>query len=324
MKKIAIVCGGDSGEYEISIKSAKVVKKQLNPEKYQSWMVVVTKSGWLAELEDGSKVSVDKNDFSIISNGKKIVFDAVFNAIHGTPGEDGKLSGYFELLGIPCTSCNMTTSALTFHKDFCKRIVSSNGVNTAKSILLNTNETITPKEIVRQLGLPVFIKPNNNGSSVGVSKAKTIEEILPAIEKSFVEDHQVLIESFISGREFGCGVMEVSGKMIVFPITEIISKNEFFDFEAKYQAGKSEEITPAQIDEDAELEMKSTAAILYHALECRGFVRFDFILTVDKLYFLEVNTVPGMSEASIIPKQAECMGISLTKLFDMALEPLFK
>lgn len=323
-KNIAIVCGGDSGEYEISIKSAAVVKKHLSAEKWNTWTVIITASRWHAELDNGKTVIVDKNDFSIQNEqGQKIKFDAVFNAIHGTPGENGKLLAYFDMLGIPYNSSGATCCALTFHKDFCKRIVASNGVLVADSILINENESIDIEEIVDQLELPVFVKPNNGGSSVGVSKVKSIDELLPAIEKAFREDTQVLIERFIAGREIGCGVLEHKGRMLVLPLTEIISKNEFFDYEAKYTDGMSDEITPATVDEDIELEIKATSAILYHRLECKGIARFDFILTDEAIYFLEVNIVPGMSEASIIPKQAECMGISLQKLFDMTLENLF-
>ncbi|MDR0969620.1 MAG: D-alanine--D-alanine ligase [Lentimicrobiaceae bacterium] len=324
-KNIAIVCGGDSGEYEISIKSAAVVKKHLSPEKWNTWLVLIKASGWYATLENGEKVPVDKNDFSIQdTQGRKIKFDAVFNAIHGTPGEDGKLLAYFDMLGIPYNSSGATCCALTFHKDFCKRIVASNGVHVADSILINKRDSIDSKEIIKQLGLPVFVKPNNGGSSVGVSKVKNDNELFPAIEKAFREDTQVLIESFVEGREIGCGVVEHKGRMLVFPLTEIISKNEFFDYEAKYTDGMSDEITPAAVDEAIELEIKATAALLYHRIECRGIARFDFILTKEEeIYFLEVNIVPGMSEASIIPKQAECMGISLQKLFDMTLDNLF-
>jgi D-alanine-D-alanine ligase len=320
MKSIAIVCGGDSGEYDISVRSAAVVKRNLDPEKYRSWLVTVTRKGWFATLTDGSQQLVDRNDFSIVENGQKIVFDAVFNAIHGTPGENGPLTGYFEMLHIPVTSSGQTTSALTFHKDFCKRIVHSYGVNVAKSVLLNKGDEMDEEAIVAALGLPVFVKPNNGGSSVGTTKVKHIDELTKAIEIAFREDHQVLIESFIAGREMACGAMRANGRMIVFPITEVVSKKEFFDYEAKYTAGMADEITPADIEEEAEMAIKSTAAELYHLLECRGFVRFDFILTEEELYFLEVNIVPGISEASILPQQAAFMGVSLTNLFNMALD----
>lgn len=320
MKSIAIVCGGDSGEYDISVKSGAVVKRHLDPGKYHSWLITITQKGWFATLTDGSQQAVDLNDFSIVENGEKIVFDAVFNAIHGSPGENGPLSGYFDLLNIPYTSSGLTTSALTFHKDFCKRIVQSYGVRVATSVLLNAEEAYDEQSIVETLGLPVFVKPNNGGSSVGTSKVKQIVDLQGAIEIAFKEDHQVLVESFIAGREMACGVMRAKDRMIVFPITEIVSKKEFFDYEAKYTAGMADEITPADLEEEAEIAIKATAAELYHLLECKGFVRFDFILAEEELFFLEVNIVPGISEASILPQQAAFMGVSLTNLFNLAIE----
>ena len=321
MKNVAIICGGDSGEYEISIRSAKVVKKHLNSKLYKSYIIVVSsKKDWYCLTDDDKQLPVDKNDFSVKIGRKKIVFDVAFNAVHGEPGENGPLSGYLELLGIPCTSSGLTTSALTFHKDFCKRIVASYGANVAASILINKGDKYDAKEIVKKIGLPMFVKPTCNGSSVGVSKVKDIADLDKAIATAFAAGNQVMCESFVAGREFGCGAMKVKGKMMVFPITEIVSKNEFFDYDAKYTAGKSDEITPADISEADEIEIKATTAMLYDALECKGFVRMDYILAKDALYFIEANIVPGMSEASIIPKQAACMGISLETLFGTAIE----
>lgn len=321
MKNIAIVCGGDSGEYDVSMNSGKVVLANLDKDKYQGYLVLITKEKWVVLFDDNSEAKIDRNDFSFIVGEKKVVFDAVFNAIHGSPGENGLLNGYFDLLDIPYTSSGLTTSALTFHKDFCKRIVQSHGFAVADSVLLNKDETYDPEKIAGFLGgFPVFIKPNNGGSSVGITKVKALEEFRDAVNKALKEDHQVLIEKYIQGMEIACGVMEVNKRLIVFPLTEIVSKNEFFDYEAKYTKGMADEITPARISEDNELWIKTTAAQLYPLLECRGFVRFDFIITENELYFIEVNIVPGISEASILPQQAEFMGISLSKLFDMALE----
>ncbi len=320
MKKIAVVCGGDSGEYDISMKSGKVVARHLDPTKYEAFQIVIKGTDWQYLATDGSRYPVDKNDFSISPKGNKITFDAVFNAIHGTPGEDGKLLGYFDLLGLPYTSCSSSTSALTFNKDYCKRVVKTHGVRVAESVMLQKNQEIIEDDILKITGLPAFVKPNNGGSSVGVSKVKQRDELLQAITKAFQEDHEVLIERFVSGREMGCGVMETKGRMMVFPVTEIVSKKEFFDYEAKYTEGMSDEITPAEIDEMSDIWIKSAGAYLYQRLGCKGFVRFDFILTDNDLFFLEVNTVPGISEASIIPKQAKAMGISLEQLFHMSLE----
>ena len=320
MKNVAIICGGDSGEFEISVKSAQVVKNNLDPELYDSKIVVVSKKGWYAVLRDGTRIEVDKNDFSIQVHGHKMKFDVAFNAVHGEPGENGPLSGYLELLGIPCTSSGLTTCALTFHKDFCKRLVASYGVRVAPSVLINQGEKYDADEIIKEIGLPMFVKPTCNGSSVGVTKVKTAEEFVPAVYTAMAAGGQVMCEKFVKGREFGCGAMCYQGKMMVFPLTEIISKNEFFDYEAKYTAGKCDEVTPAQVDEAIETEMKGTTAMLYEKLECKGFVRMDYIVSDEGMYFIEANIVPGMSEASIVPAQARCFGLSLQQLFNMAIE----
>ena len=320
MKNVAIVCGGDSGEFEVSIKSAQVVKDNLNKDLYDSKIVVISKKGWYCVLKDGTHLEVDKNDFSIQVHGHKMKFDVAFNAVHGEPGENGPLSGYLELLGIPCTSSPLTTCALTFHKDFCKRVVASYGVKVAPSVLINEGEKYDTAEIIEQLGLPMFVKPTCNGSSVGVTKVKTAEELAPAVFTARAAGRQVMCEQFVDGREFGCGAMCFKGKMMVFPLTEICSKNEFFDYEAKYTAGKCDEITPAQVDEDTEIEIKATTAMLYEKLECKGFVRMDYIVSKDGVFFIEANIVPGMSDASIIPSQARCFGLTLEQLFGMAIE----
>ena len=225
MKNVAIICGGDSGEFEISVKSAHVVKQNLNPQQFDSHIIVVSKKGWYGLLDDGTHVDVDKNDFSIMVGGKKVKFDVAFNAVHGEPGENGPLSGYLELMGIPCTSSDQTTCALTFHKDFCKRVVASYGVNVSPSVLINKGDEYDAAAIIKEIGLPMFVKPTCNGSSVGVTKVKTAEQFVPAVETAMAAGDQVMCEKFVKGREFGCGAMEYKGKMMVFPITEIISKN---------------------------------------------------------------------------------------------------
>ncbi len=320
MKNVAIICGGDSGEFEISVNSANVVKRNLNPQLYESHIIVVSKKGWYGLLDDGTHVEVDKNDFSIMVGSRKVKFDVAFNAVHGVPGENGPLSGYLELMGIPCTSSGQTTCALTFHKDFCKRVVASYEVKVSPSILINKGESYDVNSIINEIGLPMFVKPTCNGSSVGVTKVKTEEQLVPAIDTAMAAGGQVMCEKFVKGREFGCGAMSYQGKMMVFPLTEICSKNEFFDYEAKYTAGKCDEITPAQVDEDVEIEIKATTAMLYEKLECKGFVRMDYIVSDEGVFFIEANIVPGMSEASIIPAQARCFGLTLEKLFGMAIE----
>lgn len=320
MKNVAIVCGGDSGEFEISVKSAGVVKRSLDPEKYNSYIMVVSKKGWYCQLDDGSRIDIDKNDFSICVDGKKVVFDVVFNAVHGEPGENGPLSGYLELMGIPCTSSGLTTCAVTFHKDFCKRIVRSYEVKVSPSILINKGDAYDAKQIIAELGLPLFVKPTCNGSSVGVTKVHDFSEFEPAIKLAMDAGSQVMCEKFVPGREFGCGVMKVGKRMIVFPLTEIVSKNEFFDYEAKYTEGKSDEICPADVSEALEIEIKATTAFLYEKLECRGLVRIDYIVNDEGVFFIEANVVPGMSDASIVPKQAKCFGMPLGKMFGLMIE----
>lgn len=323
MRKIAIICGGYSGEYEISIKSAKVVKKHLDSELYDSYLIVIKKGDWFCLTDDDKHIPVDKNDFSIIYDGVKITFDAVFNAVHGIPGENGEILGYFEMLNIPYTSSGFTTCALTFNKDLTKHIAAAYGATVSPSVTINRGDFIDKKDIIETLGLPLFVKPTCNGSSVGVSKVNKEEDFDKAIEIAFAAGDQIMCEKFVKGRELACSVMEYKGKMMVLPLTEVVSKNEFFDYEAKYTDGKSDEITPADLDELEEIEVKATSAMLYEGFGCKGFARFDYIMSEEGLFFIEVNIVPGMSEASIMPKQAAEMGISLGKLFGMTLENLF-
>jgi D-alanine-D-alanine ligase len=316
--KIAIIAGGDSGEYEISIKSAGVVKKHLDSAKFESYAVVIRGKDWFCKDLDGESFLVNKEDFTVNLPGRLLSFDAVFVAIHGTPGEDGRIQGYFDLLGIPYTSCDQATSALTFDKFFCNHFVSSFGMKISRSIVLNKNEKFSEGEILKQIKLPVFVKPACGGSSVGTSKVKTGEELLPAIKLALHEDNRVLLEEYIPGRELSCGIIKYKGQVRDLPITEIISKKEFFDYEAKYE-GMSDEITPAVLPEDTARKVSETSLKLYKLLNCKGMVRFDYILNDKELFFLEVNTVPGLSEQSIVPQQALKAGISLNELFSEAV-----
>jgi len=311
---IAIIAGGDSGEYEISIKSAAVVKNHLDSAKFDSYVIVIRGKEWKYLSDQGIAYPVNKDDFSLNLPEGKINFDGVFVAVHGTPGEDGKIQGYFDILGIPYTSCDQVTSALTFDKFFCNHFVSSFGVNISRSMVIKKEEQIIENEVLERLKLPLFVKPNRGGSSVGTSKVKVREELLPALQLAFREDSQVILEEHIPGRELSCGTIKFKGEIRTLPITEIISKNEFFDYEAKYQ-GMSEEVTPAEIPAAVAANIRETSLMLYKLLNCRGMVRFDYILNGDKLFFLEVNTVPGMSELSIVPQQALKAGISLKELF---------
>ncbi len=320
-KNIAIIAGGDSGEYGISMKSGSVVAESFDREKFNTFLISIRGADWFYQISD-QKIKVDKNDFSIPVNGNKIRFDCVFCAIHGTPGENGKLPAYFEMLGIPYTSADSTISALTFNKNLCNRVVSTFDIPLAESLHFYKDDPIDETEILEKLSLPLFVKPNGGGSSVGMTKVKEATQLSDAIKSAFREDNEVLIEEFIKGRELTCGLLEYQGRMYVFPICEIISKKEFFDFEAKYDPKLADEIVPADIPEELEIRIKETSAFLYKKLNCRGVVRVDFIHHTEKdvLYFLEINTVPGLTRESIVPKMAREMGISLQELFTMMVE----
>ncbi|MHC1706803.1 MAG: D-alanine--D-alanine ligase [Bacteroidales bacterium] len=319
-KKVAIVAGGDSGEYAISIKSGRMVYQHLDREKYIPYFVIIRGLDWHAETDEGIKYSIDRNDFSFIRIDEKVKFDVVFIAIHGTPGENGRLQAYFDMLGIPYTSCNHLVSALTFDKHFCKQVVSGYDVEIADWILLRKGQEYDPQKVVERLGLPVFVKPNNNGSSVGVTKVKTLETLIPAVDFAFEGDDEVLIESFMPGREITCGVIKDQGEIIAFPVTEIIPKNEFFDFEAKYTPGMSDEVVPADIPQNIFLRCQDISVFLYEKLNCSGVVRFDYIFQDQSIRFLEVNTVPGMTDASIVPKMALAYGWTVEQLFDKMIQ----
>jgi len=323
MKKIAIICGGDSGEYDISMKSARVVKDHLNRSKYEGYMVEIRGTEWSYKDEKGEKHFIDKNDFSLSLGNGTMKFDGVFNAIHGTPGEDGKIQGYFDLLNIPYTCCDQDTSALTFNKHLCNKFVSAYGVQVADSFSFFRGETVDLEQVIETLGLPVFVKPSRSGSSVGITKVSEHLQFPEAVSNAFAEDSQVLVERFIRGRELTCGMINRGDELIVFPLTEIISKKEFFDFEAKYDNSLADEITPADIDLDVEQDVKTLSAFLFKQLGCKGFVRFDYILSEEGLYFIEVNTIPGMTEESILPQMAAEYGMSLTTLFSIALDNMF-
>jgi D-alanine-D-alanine ligase len=320
--KIAFVTGGYSGEAEISYESAKAIEKNIDPEKFDSYKIDITPKGWFYKTSDGNKIEVDKNDFSLFVNNEKINFDGVLIGIHGTPGEDGKLQGYFDMLKIPYTSCDCAISALTFNKRYTVAVASFGGINVANSVLLFKSDYKSPDEKVKNLQFPVFVKPNNGGSSIGMSKVNSpSEELGAAIEKAFKEDEQVLVEEFIKGREFTIGVFKSKGKIIPLPITEIITENTFFDFEAKYH-GASQEITPAQVEETIAQQIKSEAVKIYQIFNCKGIIRIDFIYSEAKQqpFMLEINTVPGQTEVSLVPQQLKVMGWSLMDFYTALLE----
>ena len=320
---IAFVTGGYSGESVISYKSAVTIQNNLDYDRYTVYRIDITPEGWFHEQKDGNKISVDKNDFSLTLAGGKVVFDAVLIGIHGTPGEDGKLQGYFDLLNLPYTSCDAAVSALTFNKRFTVAVAAFNGIHVARSVLLVRGRVESPDEVTRNLQFPVFVKPNNGGSSIGMSRVNApSEELGVAIEKAFKEDDQVLIEEFIAGREFTIGVFRAKGEIITLPFTEVKSKREFFDFEAKYTAGLNEETTPAQVDEGIAEKVRAAARRIYTAFNCRGIIRIDFIYNEAKgePFMLEINTVPGQSEASIVPQQLRVLGWTLTDFYSALIE----
>jgi len=320
-KKVALVTGGLSGEAQISYKSAVTVNSNLDRSKFDVFQIDVNPSGWWYTPENGTPQKVNRDDFSITDSGSKINFDVVLLCIHGTPGEDGKLQGYFDMLGLPYTSCDAATSALTFNKRYTVAVAAFGGISVANSMHLFKHTPITPEAILEKLQLPVFVKPNNGGSSIGMSKVTTADALAPALEKAFKEDTQVLVEEFISGREFTIGVFKTKGVLQVLPITEIETSNEFFDFEAKYQ-GKSVETTPANINATMQAQLEAAAKRVYEVLNCRGVVRIDFIYNEQKglPYMLEVNTVPGQSAASVIPQQVKAMGVSLQDFYTSIIE----
>jgi D-alanine-D-alanine ligase len=318
---IAFVTGGYSTEAVISYKSAVTIEKNIDLDKYSVYKIDITPNGWFYEDANGKKIAVQRDDFSIITEGKKILFDAVLIGIHGTPGEDGKLQGYFDMVGLPYTSCDAATSALTFNKRYTVAVAAFGGVHVARSVHLFKDRPVSPEAILQQVTLPVFVKPNNGGSSIGMSKVSNAADLPVALEKAFKEDSQVLVEEFISGREFTVGVFKTKDEIIVLPLTEVRSKKEFFDYEAKYE-GMSEEITPAQVDEAVAERIRAEARKVYEVFNCRGVVRIDFIYheATQAPYMLEINTVPGQSEASIVPQQVKAMGWTLKEFYTALIE----
>jgi len=323
MKTIAIAAGGNSSEYEISVKSAEEVAKALSS-KYIPYIIMIRGSNWYWEDQKGRFHSIDKNDFTLTADNSKIRFDGVFIAIHGTPGENGLLQGYFDMLQIPYTSCSAFCSALTFNKQACKLFLRDYRIEMADAVLIRKGDGIDTDAIIRKTGFPCFVKPNDSGSSFGVTKVKLKEELLPAIEVAFQESNDVLIESMLVGREVACGVVRTKKSTLVMPVTEIISKNEFFDYEAKYTPGKSEEITPANMPEPVTNEIQRLSLLIYEVLGCTGIVRVDFIVVEGTPFFLEINTVPGLTKESIVPRQAASYGISLEELFSMVVEEMLE
>lgn len=319
MIQVAIIMGGYSSEVEISLTSGQVVYDTLDRTKYNPYRIHILKDRWVYVDDNNHELPVDRNDFSITVQGKKVTFDVVFNAIHGTPGEDGLMQAYFSLLQIPQSSCGFYQAALTMNKRDMLSVLKPYGIKTAISYYLNQGDEIRTEDIIQRVGLPCFVKPNKSGSSFGISKAKDSEELLKAIEVAYKEDDELIIESFLDGTEVSVGVINYKGEVIVLPITEIVSENDFFDYEAKY-LGKSQEITPARISEEMANKIGVIAKRIYTILKMEGFSRSEFIIVGDTPFLLEMNTVPGLTRESILPQQAREANISLPNLFDNALE----
>ena len=320
MKNIALLAGGNSSEREIALQSAAQVAEAFDKERYNVWLIDVHERSFTYR-EEGEEYRVDLNDFSLTVKGERVEFDFAYIMIHGTPGEDGHLQGYLEMMGVPFSSCDMTSSVITFDKVTTKKAVADTGVGLAKGLLLREEDWIAPDAIVAELGLPLFVKPNASGSSCGVTKVKSAEELPEAIFKAFDESSEVLIEECIVGREMACGVLVTAEKEYLFPITEVVAKNEFFDYEAKYTAGMSDEITPADITPEIAEQLHEMTLAAYKACRCKGLARVDFIVTPEgKPYMIEINTIPGMSAGSIVPKQIRAAGMTMGEVLTLVIE----
>lgn len=323
MKTIAILSGGDSSEYDISVKSALAVQEALK-ESYLTYIIIIKGQNWYWEDPSKRIYGIDKNTFTLKLENEIIQFDAAFIAIHGTPGEDGILQGYFEMMKIPYSSCNTYSSAISFNKNACKSVLREYSIPMAKSIIITDSDEAGPEALAKELGLPMFVKPNQSGSSFGVTKVNNIEDIIPAITEASKESKEVMLESLMSGTELACGLLKTSERTIILPLTEIVSKNEFFDYEAKYTPGMAEEISPARISDVLTEKVQSLSSQIYDILGCRGLVRVDFIIVNDRPMFLEINTIPGMTKESIVPGQIIESGLSPGELYSIIIEDILK
>ncbi|MCQ2234504.1 MAG: D-alanine--D-alanine ligase [Paludibacteraceae bacterium] len=319
-KNIAIVAGGEQSEKEVSLRSAAGIYSFIDKEKYNLNIVTIVGDEWLAQDGDANYV-IDKNDFSFTrSNGEKVKFDCAYVTIHGVPGEDGKLQGYFELLHLPYSCCNVLAASITFNKFACNHFLKAFGVNVAKSVVVTKGQSVDADKIAAEMGLPCFVKPNAGGSSYGVTKVKAADQIVPAIEKALHEGPQVMIESLMTGTEITCGVYKTAEKTVVLPITEVVSHNEFFDYDAKYK-GQVEEITPARLSAEVTARVQAQTSAIYDALGAHGLIRVDYIISADgKINLLEVNTNPGMTATSFIPQQVRAAGLDIKDVMTDIIE----
>jgi D-alanine-D-alanine ligase len=323
-KNIAVVYGGDSSEFVVSVKSSENVYNAITEAGFTAWKVQIKGLDWEVYTNGNPIANVDKSDFSFVQEGKKIQFDFAYITIHGTPGEDGKLQGYFDLVKIPYSTCGVYSSALTFNKYFCSNYLRTFGITMAKSVRLFKGDKIDADQLIEKLGLPVFVKPNAGGSSFGVTKVKEKAQLQEALELAMTESDDILVEEFIDGKEFTCGLVKIGGEKIVFPVTEVIPQNEFFDYEAKYVAGKTDEITPARISPELTQKVQQLSSKIYDLCDCSGIVRIDYILKDGEFYFLEVNTTPGMTATSFVPQQIAAMDRKLGDVLGMIIEDKLK
>lgn len=325
MKRIiAIVAGGDSSEHDVSMRSAEGIYSFIDKDKYTLYIVELTKKKWEALLPDGSRAPIDKNDFSFSHDGQKVKPDFAYITIHGTPGENGILQGYFELLGIPYSTCDVLVSAMTFSKFTLNQYLKGFGVRVAESLLVNKRHGISDQDVIEKIGLPCFIKPNASGSSFGVTKVKTADQIQPALKEAFAESDDVMIEAFMDGIELANGYYKTRDKSVVLPITEVVSKNEFFDYNAKYK-GEVTEITPARLSPELTDRVQKLTSAIYDILGCKGIVRVDYIITEgEKINMLEINTTPGMTATSFIPQQVRAAGIDIKDVMTDIIEDSFQ
>ncbi len=322
-RKIAIIAGGDTSEFQVSLRSAQGVKSFIDSNKYDLYMVEMEGLRWEVNLENEIKLPIDRNDFSFTHEGQKTIFDFAYITIHGTPGEDGRLQGYFDMLRIPYSCCGVLAAAITYDKFACNQYLKGFGMKVAESILLRQGQTISDADVVEKITLPCFIKPSLGGSSFGVTKVKRIEQIQPAIVKAFSEAQEVVIEGFMEGTEITCGCYKTKEKSVVFPITEVVTDNEFFDYDAKYN-GQVDEITPARISDDLTKRVQTLTSAIYDILGCSGIIRIDYIITAgDKINLLEVNTTPGMTATSFIPQQIAAAGLDIKDVMTDIIENKF-
>ncbi len=322
-RTIAIVAGGDSSEYIVSLRSAQGIYSFIDKERYNLYIVMMKGLDWHVQLPDDTTCPIDRNDFSFQLNGEKITFDFAYITIHGTPGENGRLQGYFDMMGIPYSCCGVLAAALTFNKFVCNQYLRGFGVRIAEALSLRQGQTVSDDEVIEKIGLPCFIKPSLGGSSFGVTKVKTREQIQPAIAKAFEEGEEVVIEAFMDGTEITCGCYKTKDKSVVFPITEVVTHNEYFDYDAKYN-GQVDEITPARIPNELRDRVQMLTSAIYDILGAQGIIRIDYIITEgDKINLLEVNTTPGMTPTSFIPQQVRAAGLNITDVMTDIIENKF-